>query len=167
MLLNNREARRGKETGEPIDIELDAVSAGLEDLDGNSLQRVSMPYTTLTEEHYSLASLLRSLPSLMVGFHLDPLRPQAASIPTPLPPLASSNFIDAFVAQLRNDGLGGAIDSFLRYLHLLCSNPMGAWNPLRCEGLDVLDCVIGGIVEKASNQLKSFVVRYVCRWFLA
>lgn len=49
MLLNNPEARREKETGEPIDIELDAVSADLEDLDGYSLQRVSMPYTTLTE----------------------------------------------------------------------------------------------------------------------
>lgn len=122
---------------------------------------------TMNVEHYSLTSLLRSLPSLMVGLHLDPLRPQAASIPTPLPPLASSNFIDAFVAQLRNDGLSGTIDSFLRHLHLLCSNPMGAWDPLRCEGLDVLDCVIGGIVEEASNQLKAFVVRYVRRWFLA
>lgn len=49
MLPNNPEVRREKEIEEPVDIELDPVSAGFEDLDGHSLQRVSILYTTLTQ----------------------------------------------------------------------------------------------------------------------
>lgn len=43
---------------------------------------------------------------------------------------------------------------------------MGARDPLGCESLDILDGVIGGVVEEASNQVKAFMVRYVCRGFL-
>jgi hypothetical protein len=57
---------------------------------------------TMHIQHNSTAPVIVLLACIVVSSHFNPLSLELCSFPSPLPPFASANLIDAFVAELLN-----------------------------------------------------------------
>ncbi len=123
--------------------------------------------TSMNVKHYSLAIFLQSFPLLIVGLHLHPLRLEIAPLSTPLPPSAASNPVDALVSQLRNYCICSITDCFLRDCDFFYPTPGRIWYPLRGEGLDVFDSMVGGVEEEAADKKKTLMIGNMCDRLLA
>jgi hypothetical protein len=95
---------------------------------------------------------------VVVGLHLDPLGAQRALGLAPLPPAPAADLPDAVRAELRLECGGRAGELVLRDLDLLDPDPAGVRDPLRGEGLQLLDGVVRGESEEGLDQVKTLIV---------
>jgi len=130
-----------------------------------SLQLVSM-FVYATEEvrssmhikHNPSTFLPTRFPFRVVPLHLNPLGSQCATLPSPLPPSLTSDFIDTMTAQLRDNRvsrLGNAIlgqDDFFNF------DPTRTRYPLRSEALNIFDRMMRGIVEELADKIHTLMV---------
>ena len=94
----------------------------------------------------------------MVPPHLDPFCLQRSIVSPPLPPMLSTYSINAMPAQLRSNSVCRFTQTLFGYLDLFDAHPARAGDPLRREGLDVLDSMMGGILEELADEFDAFVV---------
>ena len=77
----------------------------------------------------------------MMRPHLYPFRFQSLVVPAPLPPFASTHFVNAVMAQLSNESICRLGDNFFWYFDYVHLDPMGIGHPLRGKTLDIFDRV--------------------------
>jgi hypothetical protein len=58
--------------------------------------------TAMHIQHNSAAPVIVLIACIVVSSHLNPFGLELRSFPSPLPPFASANLVDAFVAKLLN-----------------------------------------------------------------
>jgi hypothetical protein len=122
--------------------------------------------SAMNVHHDSSQRFARLLPLVGIGAHLNPLSLELGTRTPPLPPLPSSNLADAFGAKLLLDEVGGTSQVFVNYGSSFHLDPLRVRNPLRCECLEFLNCVVGSKLEKCANQVQALVIREVRRRLL-
>lgn len=118
-------------------------------------------------EHDPLAIFLRAFPLLIVRPHLDPFSFEVAPFSAPLPPFAATDLINTLMTQLSDYCIGSIVDCFLGNCDFFYPAPGRVGHPLRGKGLNVFDGMIGGVYEKAADEVKTLMVRNVCCGLLA
>ena len=113
-----------------------------------------------------MSSVVILISRVIVGAHLNPLGFELCSIPSPLPPLAATDSVDACVAELFDQEICSLCDLSQRYWDRVHLDPSRMWHPLRCECLQLLDRMVSRMVEERTDEVNSFVIRDMCRWFM-
>ena len=114
------------------------------------------PAMHIKHNSLTLSTIMHSLN--MVNPHLYPFRFQRLVVPAPLPPFATTHFVNAVMAQLSSESICRLGDDFVWYFDYIHLDPMRVGHPLRGKTLDIFDCVEGGIMEKLANEVQSLVI---------
>ena len=114
--------------------------------------------TAMHVEHDPFAFLSTGIPLCMIPPHFNPLSLQCAVISSPLPPLLSSNFVDAMMSQLSSYSFCCSRYALLRYGDFINFHPVWIRDPLRGESLYILDFVVRGVVEKLTNEVDTLMI---------
>lgn len=99
---------------------------------------------------------------IMVLAHLYPLRLHRRAVPPPLPPVLPADCFDATWAKLRADEFSRSRELRIAYIGHFHVHPVRYWDPLRREGLQLVDGVQGRVVQEAPDELEALVVGDVC-----
>jgi hypothetical protein len=112
-----------------------------------------------------LAPFLLSLVSIRA--HLNPFSIEGGLWFPPLPPLLSTNLLDAVGTQLLLQRFGGARQMVLGNGNIFDFNPLRMRHPLRSESLKFFDSMVRCILQEGSDQVESFIVREMRGWTLS
>lgn len=113
-------------------------------------------------EHNLLPGVVVLFPLVVVRAHLNPFGVEGTGVRlSPLPPLASTDLPYALRAELGFEDTRGVLELVGRDGHLVDLDPLGMRNPLRGEGLDLLDRVMRDILEERPDQVESLIVGQV------
>ena len=112
-------------------------------------------------EHTALAIPSPIAPGRIVLLHLNPLSFQWYLRVSPLPPVLTTHLLDTIWTQLPCDVVRRLSETELGNLDVFGLSPGGGWDPLRSEGLHIVDSVIAGIGKELSNQVEANVVSNV------
>lgn len=118
-------------------------------------------------EHNSFPLLAASGPFLEIPSHLNPFSLQCIALAPPLPPLLTTNLVNAMVAKLGNECIRSSRQSLLVDGDLVDFDPPRTRYPLGGEALDVFNSVLGGVGEEVTNQIDPFMVGYMSGRLLA
>jgi hypothetical protein len=111
----------------------------------NTSEEVS---STMHIQHDSAALVIVLLARVVVAAHLDPFSLELHPFTPPLPPFASANLIDTFVAELLDQDICSLGDLVGWYRHRVDLDPPRMRYPLRRECLEFLDSVMGGMIQE-------------------
>lgn len=96
-------------------------------------------------QHDPLALSPGLLPPRVMSPHLDPFCLWYSSISSPLPPLASSDSINALMTQLRDQQISRPFHTSFRDYDFVHLYPARTGNPLGSERLEVFDGMMGSV----------------------
>jgi hypothetical protein len=117
-------------------------------------------------QHDAVAQVGVLLARLIVGLHLDPLGLERTLWLAPLPPLLAADLADAVRAELLDQEVGCLQKVLLRNLDMIDPYPLGVRHPLAREGLQFLDGVVRGMVQKRADEMKPLVIGQMCGWLV-
>jgi hypothetical protein len=112
-------------------------------------------------EHDPFTRGIRASSGMVIALHLNPFRLQVPHGPTPLPPRLSSDAHDPSVPELRIDALCRVGEVFVRDSFFIDLDPVRGGDLLGREGLNILDRMVGDMLEERADNIEPFVVRYM------
>lgn len=115
-------------------------------------------------EHDPPTGVLVLLPLVVVRPHLDPFGLQRAWVGLPpLPPLAPADLANALWSELGFEQAGGVLELVGRDSYVVDLDPLWVRDPLGREGLQLLDGVVGDILQERTDEVQTLVVGEMSR----
>ena len=123
------------------------------------IHRPEVVSAAMNVENDAIALVVGSEAVIVVLAHFNPLTLQGNFRSSPLPPILTSNSLQACRAKLGFEKVGRAFEMSLRDGNFFELDPGGSRYPLASKGLNIFDRVLGGIGEELANQAQTLVVR--------
>ena len=123
------------------------------------VNRAKVVGTAVDVEDDTVTLVIGSDSVVVVLAHFNPLTLQGNFRSSPLPPILTSNSLQACRAKLGFEEVGRAVEMSLRDGNFFELDPGGSRYPLASKGLNIFDRVLGGIGEELANQAQTLVVR--------